>query len=246
MCSMAVTTACCNIRHWAYVLYAVVTQQTCNSKINHFDGGIFQYYPIAVISHVAVTKIVVYNLSSFFRHAVAIISNTVKLLQYVSTTTVTCAFIQMHTTNLGYPDVVHEVGVGSVERKYFTSLNIQTSCYVILLHVVVECCQQHFNLANITYCSRQLIYNDIQSVPSVVGKESCNKMALKRCTSTEMRWYIIIFIIIIINKVLIKVTLNEVVMLYSQSTTDLLLLLLLLLLKDLYSALGRIKHESER
>jgi len=29
---------------------------------------------------------------------------------------------------------------------------------------------------------------DIQSAPSVVGKESFNKMALKRYTSTEMRW----------------------------------------------------------
>ena len=29
---------------------------------------------------------------------------------------------------------------------------------------------------------------DIQSAPSVVGSESCNKMALKRCTSTEMHW----------------------------------------------------------
>jgi len=29
---------------------------------------------------------------------------------------------------------------------------------------------------------------DIQSAHSVDGKESCNRMALKRCTSTEMRW----------------------------------------------------------
>jgi len=28
----------------------------------------------------------------------------------------------------------------------------------------------------------------MQSVPSVVGKESCNKMASKRCTSTETLW----------------------------------------------------------
>ena len=31
------------------------------------------------------------------------------------------------------------------------------------------------------------------------GKESCNKMALKRCTSTEMRWCIIIFLTPVLN-----------------------------------------------
>ena len=29
---------------------------------------------------------------------------------------------------------------------------------------------------------------DIQSAQSMVGKESCNKMALKRCTNSEIRW----------------------------------------------------------
>ena len=29
---------------------------------------------------------------------------------------------------------------------------------------------------------------DIQSAHSMVGKESYNKMALKRCTNTEIRW----------------------------------------------------------
>jgi len=29
----------------------------------------------------------------------------------------------------------------------------------------------------------------VQSVQSTVGKELCSRMALKRCSSTEMRWY---------------------------------------------------------
>lgn len=30
---------------------------------------------------------------------------------------------------------------------------------------------------------------DIQSANSMVGKESCSKIALKSCSSTEMCWY---------------------------------------------------------
>ena len=142
-CSISVTTACSNINKDTRLMCCMLfsnSNRTVDQSVfynNFFTLARCRYFTHGTYKSVCLQFIITLQLCSrhYFQHCN--LYNTCLLEQL---------YIQMHTTNLGYPDVLDEVCVASIEGKDFTSLHIHTSGNVVLLHVLVECVQQHFDL----------------------------------------------------------------------------------------------------